>query len=166
MTKFHVNVNALGSFDTLDGARSAAQAINILLASGGHMQGGTAIWEPKAFLAHPVVPKSYDRSKVVVGTQEAEGNATKYTALIEKGRREKVEGEATASEFWKGFISESRNTGNVDLEALEALTAERIGDAEVATEVVVGAVSTVAWNEASRFLQTLKVARAKAAARK
>jgi hypothetical protein len=163
--QFQVNINALGFFDTIDGARAAAQAIDILLGSGAGKQGSVAIWDVKERKAHPVIRPVMDRSKIVVGFQEAEGNATKYTGLIEKGRTVKVEGETPATEFWAGFIAASRNAGNIDMEALEVLATERLGDADAATAAVVGAVATVASNDVARTLQTLKASRAKAAAR-
>ena len=165
VSKFQVNINALGFFDTIEGARAAAQAIDTLLGSGNSKQGSVAIWGPN-HTAHALVKPVMDRSKIVVGFQEAEANATKYTGLIEKSRSVKVEGETPATEFWADFILASRNAGNIDMEALETLAAERLGDADAATDAVVGAVATVASNDVARTLQTLKAARAKAAARK
>jgi hypothetical protein len=163
MSKFNLEVNAAVTFDSVDEARLVGQAVDRLL--GAHKRGSVKIYAPGTLLSVALIPDLYDRSKAVVGSQEAEAKAQSLVAAIEKTIAIEVKDTlSSAEEFWNGFILDSKNTGNVDFESLEALVVKRLPDSN-ASEVITEAFGTVAANEAARAMRSITSARAGAAKR-
>lgn len=160
---FHVEVNAFGSFSTLEQARMTAQAVEVLLSSGNGKHGAVKIYEPATRGSHSVHLPVIDRSKVVKGRQETEEKVTKYVKFIEDTRPEGLIESSTADEFWGEFIASSIQVANIDFERLEVLAGERHGDAELGLQLVSDAVAKAAADEVTRALRTAKAQRAREA---
>lgn len=159
---FHVEVNAFGSFATLEQARMAAQAVEVLLNSGNGKQGAVKIYEPATRGTHAVHLPVIDRSKGVRGRQETEEKVNKYVKFIEDARSEVTDG-ATFDEFWGEFIATSIQVANIDFEKLEELAGERHGNPDAGLQLVSDAVAKAASDEVSRALRTAKAQRAREA---
>ena len=155
MSKINLTVHSTAIFATLEEARVVGQAIDILLNSADTVNGSVKLTEVPSGRSVSLVPLTYDRSKVVVGGQEAESDAQSLSKEIEKAfviSEDAVE----SSAFWADFISTSKNTGSVDYAALKELTAVRLG-IEDGTEAVVAAAGVVASNQIARTLRPAPV---------
>lgn len=161
MASFNLNVNASATFDSLAEARMVGQAIDRLLGDG--KRGGAQLQS----LTHeytPLYAPVFDRSKVVVGFQEAEAKATGIAKEIEKLATPEQVTEMSSTDFWAGFIAASKGAGEVDLVALSALVSVRTGDVN-AQPLITAAYATIAGNEVNRALGSIASAAAGAAKR-
>lgn len=155
---FHVNVNALGSFKTVAEARTAAQAIEILLSSDEGSTGGVKIYNPVTHIGYSVTPLTYDHSTVVYGSQESESNIRKYVKFVEN-YLSSTSSEPLTSGFWDGLYQECRKTGTINLVLFEKLVTKFFENKNIsASEVICEAVASVAANDTFRVLQTAHTA--------
>lgn len=155
MSKISLTVNATGIFTSVEEARTVGQFIDKLLSGAEHYSGSVNLTEVPAGKRIPLVQPTYDKSKVVRGGQEAEGNAMALTKEIEKSFIGDTNS-TSANEFWADFITASKNTGEVDYAALKALTGSRLG-LEDGTAAVVAAAGVVASNQIARSLRPAPV---------
>lgn len=163
MSKFNLEVNAAVTFNSVEEARLVGQAVDRLL--GAQKRGSVKIYAPGTLVSVSLHPDLYDRSQAIVGSQEAEAKAQSLVAAIEKTIPAELKATLSSTEeFWDGFILESKSTGNVDFESLEALVAVRLPEAD-ASEVITAAFGAVAANEAARAMRSITSARANAAKR-
>lgn len=166
MANFHVNLNGLGSFATLEEARSVAQAIDTLIKSGNGSFGNVSLSEAGTHTRIPLVTPVIDRSKLRIGGQEAEATVNSYVKYFEKMYGSNLDAAAEEAEtFWAEFIATSIENCNVDLEAFGNLVSERLKDENAGVEAVGAILGAIASDAAQRTLNTALAAKRKAAKR-
>jgi hypothetical protein len=140
---YHVEVNTNSTFGTLAYARGLATSIQALLKSGETHHGAVKIYETdgKSIIPHLIEIPVVDKSKIVVGGQEAEDEARKIIAYLEKNH-EAVNDVVSSELFWESFTENTRKSAAIDYEVLESLALARFGaSGEGAIPAAVGAIA-------------------------
>lgn len=151
MSTYNVSVSAIAGFTSLEEARVVGQAVKKLMESGStHLHGAFGITQVPGLISVPLVKVVPDYSKMVVGSQESEAEASALAKEIDK----RIVGEAAIG-FWDEFITTSKATGKVDYEQLIVLTSKRLGDIETqqSVEVLAEAAGIIAKNNLARTLR-------------
>jgi len=156
MTQQKANItlalSGTAGFTSVDEARAVGQAIKKLFESADSFANGAfVLTEVPAQKRIALVKPTFDRSKSIVGFQEAEANASSFAKEIDKRATDLS---VSTADYWGAFISGSKATGIVDNNALVALASERLG--EDATEVIIEITGAIAANAIARVLRKPK----------